>query len=138
MSSCSHQYTQTYNNSSEVKWKLQSHVQLFMTPWKIYTVHGILQARILAWVAFPFFRGSSQSRDRTQVLPHCRWNSLPTEPQGKPKKTGMGNLVLLQRIFPTQELNLSLLHHSSLPTGLSQDGFLNIQQISSENCERFI
>ena len=32
-----------------------------------YTVHGILQARILDWVAFPFSRGSSQPRDRTQV-----------------------------------------------------------------------
>ena len=32
-----------------------------------YTVHEILQARILEWVAFPFTRGSSQSRDRTQV-----------------------------------------------------------------------
>ena len=30
-------------------------------------VHGILQARILEWVAFPFSRGSSQLRDRTQV-----------------------------------------------------------------------
>ena len=29
--------------------------------------HGILQARILDWVAFPFSRGSSQPRDRTQV-----------------------------------------------------------------------
>jgi len=32
-----------------------------------YTVHGMLQARILEWVAFPFSRGSSQTRDRTQV-----------------------------------------------------------------------
>ena len=32
-----------------------------------YTVHGILQARILEWVAIPFFWGSSQPRDRTQV-----------------------------------------------------------------------
>ena len=32
-----------------------------------YTVHGILQARILEWVAFPFSRGSSQPRDQTQV-----------------------------------------------------------------------
>ena len=30
-------------------------------------VHGILQARILEWVAFPFSRGSSQPTDRTQV-----------------------------------------------------------------------
>ena len=30
-------------------------------------VHGILQARILEWVAFPFSRGSSQPKDQTQV-----------------------------------------------------------------------
>ena len=30
-------------------------------------VHGILQARILEWVAFPFSRGSSQPRNWTQV-----------------------------------------------------------------------
>ena len=33
----------------------------------IYTVHGILQARILEWVAFPFSRGSCQPRDQNQV-----------------------------------------------------------------------
>ena len=32
-----------------------------------YTVHWILQATILEWVSFPFSRGSSQPRDRTQV-----------------------------------------------------------------------
>ena len=32
-----------------------------------YAVHWILQARILEGVAFPFFRGSSQSRDWSQV-----------------------------------------------------------------------
>ena len=32
-----------------------------------YRVHGILQARILEWVAIPFSRGSSQPKDRTQV-----------------------------------------------------------------------
>ena len=32
-----------------------------------YALHGILQARILEWVAFPFSRGSSQPRDQTQV-----------------------------------------------------------------------
>ena len=29
-------------------------------------VHGMLQARILGWVAYPFSRGSSQPRDQTQ------------------------------------------------------------------------
>ena len=32
-----------------------------------YTAHGILQARILEWVALPFSRGSSQPRDQTLV-----------------------------------------------------------------------
>ena len=32
-----------------------------------YTVHGIFQARILEWVAFPFSRGTSQPSDQTQV-----------------------------------------------------------------------
>ena len=32
-----------------------------------YTAHGILQARILGWVAFPFSRGPPQLRDQTQV-----------------------------------------------------------------------
>ena len=32
-----------------------------------YIVHGIAQARILEWVAFPFSRGSSQPRNQTPV-----------------------------------------------------------------------
>ena len=32
-----------------------------------HTVHGILQARILEWVAIPFSMGLSQSRDQTQT-----------------------------------------------------------------------
>ena len=46
------------------KWKLLSCVWLFETSW---TVHEILQARIVEWVAFPFSRGSSQPRDQTQI-----------------------------------------------------------------------
>ena len=68
------------------------------------TVHGILQARILEWVAFPFSRVSSQLRDQTQVS--CmQVDSLPAEPLGKPKNTGVGSLSLLQGIFLTQESN---------------------------------
>ena len=37
------------------KWKSLSRVRLFATPWT--TVHGILQTRILEWVAFPFSTG---------------------------------------------------------------------------------
>ena len=32
-----------------------------------FSVHGILQARKLEWVAIPFSKGSSQPRDQTQV-----------------------------------------------------------------------
>ena len=74
-----------------------------------YTVHGILQARELEWVAIPFSRGSSQTKDRTQVS-HIAGKFSTSEPPGKPKKTGVGSLSLLQWIVPTQESNRGLLH----------------------------
>ena len=46
-------------------------------------VHGILQARILEWVAIPFSRGSSQPRDQPRS-PALQADSLPAEPPGKP------------------------------------------------------
>ena len=52
------------------------------------SVHGILQARILEWVAMPFSRGSTQPRDRTCVsYVYLYWQacSLPLGPHGKPK-----------------------------------------------------
>ena len=63
---------------SELKWTelndmhpevLVKVLQLCPTLWDLmdYKVHGILQERILEWVAFPFPTGSSQPRDRTQV-----------------------------------------------------------------------
>ena len=39
-------------------------------------------------------------------------DSLPSEPPGKPKNTGVGSLSLFQGIFPTQESNWGLLHCS--------------------------
>ena len=52
------------DQQSEVK---VAHLCLTLCDPMDYTVPEILQARILDWVAFPFFRGSSQPRDRTQV-----------------------------------------------------------------------
>ena len=54
------------------KRKLLSHVQLFVTPMD-YTTHGILQARILEWIAFPFSRGIFPIQGSNPGLPHCRW-----------------------------------------------------------------
>ena len=73
------------------------------------SVHRILQARILEWVAFPFSKGSSQPRDQTQVST-LQADSLPAGPPGKPKNTGVGSQSLLQGNLPTQELNQGLLH----------------------------
>ena len=84
------------------KWKLLSRVWVF-------TVGGILQARILEWVAFLFSRGSSQPRYQAKVST-LQADSLPAEPPGKPKDTGVGSLSLLQGIFLTQESNQGLLH----------------------------
>ena len=81
-----------------------------------YTVHGILQARILEWVAFPFAGHLPNPRIEPRS-PSLQADSLPTEPQGKPKNTGVGSVSLLQQIFLTQESKRGLLH--SLPTELS-------------------
>ena len=45
----------------------RSLVSDFLRPHGLYTVHGIHQAIILEWVTFPFFKGSSQPKDWTQV-----------------------------------------------------------------------
>ena len=47
------------------------------------SVHGILQARILEWVAIPFSRGSSRPRIESESLA-LQADSLPSEPPGKP------------------------------------------------------
>ena len=49
-------------------------------------------------------------------------DSLPAEPQGKPENTGVDSLSLLQRIFPTQELNRGLLHCRRILYQLSYEG----------------
>jgi len=38
-----------------------------LQPHRLCIVHGILQARMLEWLDFPFSRGSSQVRDGTQA-----------------------------------------------------------------------
>ena len=53
--------------------------------------------------------------------PTLKEGSLPAEPQGKSKNTGVGSLSFLQQIFLTQKSNQGLLHcrHIFLPTELS-------------------
>ena len=54
--------------------------------------------------------------------------SLPAEPQGKPKNSGVGNLSLLQGIFATQESNRGLLHCRWIFYQLSYQGSPEVHQ----------
>ena len=60
-----------FYKEEKVKVKSVSRVRLFATPWTSSlpgsSLHGILQARVLEWVAISFSRGSSQPRDWTWV-----------------------------------------------------------------------
>ena len=90
-----------------------SHVLLFAIPWtvahQVPLSMGILQARILEWVAMQSSSGSFQTRDQTHVST-LQEDSLPSEPSVKPMNTGVDSLFLHQRIFLAQELNQDLLH----------------------------
>ena len=57
----------TFIERKKVKVEIAQSFPILFDPMD-YTVHGILQARKLEWVAFPFSSGSSQPRDRTQVF----------------------------------------------------------------------
>ena len=59
---------------------LLSHLPIYSNP--VSSVHGILQARILEWVAIPFPRGSSQLRDRNRS-PTWQADFLTSKPPGK-------------------------------------------------------
>ena len=64
-----------------------------MTPWTVARQAplsvGIIQARILEWVAMPSSRGSSQPRVEPRS-PTLQVDSLLSEPPGKQKNTGVG------------------------------------------------
>ena len=61
-------------------------------------------------------------------------DSLPAEPQGKPKNTGMGSLSLLQGIFPTQKLSQGLLHCRRILYQLSYQ-FSSVSQSCPTLCD---
>ena len=99
-----------------------------------YTVHRILQLTILEWVAFPFSRGSPNPGIKPKSLA-LQADSLPTEPLGKPRNTGVGSLSLPQQIFLTQELNQGLLHCRQILYQLSHQGSLvTTDQTWNDHC----
>ena len=88
-------------------------------------LHGLLHTMEFSrpdyWSGQPF--PSSRDLPNPGIEPRSpalQADSLPAEPPGKPKNTGVGSLFLLQRTFLTQESNQSLRHcrRIFLPTEL--------------------
>ena len=81
-----------------------------------FSVHGILQARILEWAAIPFFWGSSQARDQIKL----QVDSLQFEPPRKPIEASMKAEFVLSSfsallpflfLFPSSSFLLSILQY---------------------------
>ena len=86
----------------------------------VHTVHEILPARILEWVAVP----SPGDLPNPGIKPRfpTLHNSLPAEPSGELKNTGVSSVSLLQGILPTQESNPGFLHCRQILYQLSYEG----------------
>ena len=66
------------------------------------SVHGILQARILEWVAMPFSRGSANSGiEPMSLLSLLNWQvgSLPLVPPGKPSTASSTRVIFCVCLF---------------------------------------
>ena len=80
-------------------------------------------SRLEYWSGYPFpSPGDLPNTGIKPRSPTLQEDSLPAEPQGKPKDTGVGSLFLLQWIFLTQESNQGLLHCRQILYQLSYQG----------------
>ena len=89
-------------------------VRLFVTPWTVPRQAPLSMgfSRQEYWSGVPSPSPGDLPDPGVEPLssasPAPQADSLPSEPPGKPMSTGAGSLSLLQGIFPTQELNQSL------------------------------
>ena len=96
--------------TSKRTWKRKSlsRVRLLVTPW---TIPPMEFSRPEYWSGLPFLSpGDLPNPGIEPRSPALQVDSLPDEPQEKPKNAGLGSLSLLQRFFLTQGLNWGLLH----------------------------
>ena len=92
------------------------------TPW---TIRSMEFSRPDYWSEYPFpSPGDLPNPGIEPKFSTLQADSLPAEPQGKPKNTGVGSLSLLQGIFLTQESNRGLLHCRWMLYQLSYQGSL--------------
>ena len=130
-----HTHTHTHTHA-----QLLSRVQLFASPWTVARQAplsmGILQARILDWVAMPSSRGSFQPGIEPRA-PALQADSLQSEPPGKPKKTGVGSLSLLQASSrPRNGTGVSCIAGRFLPAEQPGKPFEMYKNIKSPRCEQ--
>ena len=115
--------------------------ELFAVPWTVACQAplsmGILQVRILEWVAMPSSRGSSQSRDQTQATHTVGGFFTVWATREDQVNTGVCSLSLLQGIVPIQESNWGLLHCRQILYQLSYQESLSIVPTIYTAC-RFI
>ena len=81
-------------------------VQLFAAPWTV-ACQALLSmgfSKLESWSGLPCLPlGDLPHPGIKPRSPAVQADSLPSEPPGKPKNTGLGSLSLFQRIFPTHE-----------------------------------
>ena len=133
------------------KWKclLLSSVQLFANPWTVYQptdsyVHGILQARILEWIAIPFSTDPPHQGIEPESLA-LQTDSLPSEPPGKPidlwlwATLGGYNVKAIHITKTTKWLFLLFIYCCILPWWMKSSlslKFLLLFQLSSQEEEK--
>ena len=85
------------------------------------------------WSGQPFpSPGDLPNRGMEPRSPSLQVDSLPAEPQGKSKSTGVGSLSLLQQIFLTQESNWGLLHRRQILYQLISQGVAYIFSVHKQ------
>ena len=111
-------------------WKLKSLSRVRPCDPMDYIVHGILQARTLEWIAFPFSRWSFQSRDQTQVS-HIAGRFFISWATGKSKNIGVGSLSFWRRQWhPTPILLPGKSHGRRSLVGCSPWGLEESERLS--------
>ena len=115
-------YTEVKTGSEETATKSFTVCESRSTPWTIH-IQSMRFSRPEYWTGQLFPSPGDLPNPGTEPRsPALQVDSLPAEPPGKPKNTGVGSLSLLQQIFPTQESNRSLLHCRRILYQLSYQG----------------
>ena len=118
-------FTSSATWEAQKKVKLLSRVWLFATPWTVacQTPLSVGFSRQGYWSELPFpSPGDLPNPGIERRSPTLWMDSLPSEPPGKFKNTGVGSLPLLQGNLLTQESNRGLLHCRQIPYQLSYTG----------------